>query len=112
MKMTIFNRKSITKAISFILTLILIATFVPTVLYAKAIEVAQDITAGGETSADTSTQNTEDSAAQSIYGAKGEIYEVESKREENAKQAGMDLVRRRRNKENDKPIVHKKRKKK
>lgn len=37
---------------------------------------------------------------------------VIAKREENAKQAAIDLVSRRRNKENDKPIVHKKRKKK
>ena len=37
---------------------------------------------------------------------------VIAKREENARQAAIDLVSRRRNRENEKPIVHKKRKKK
>jgi hypothetical protein len=37
---------------------------------------------------------------------------VIAKREENASQAAVDLVRRRREKKNDKPIVHKKRKRK
>ena len=83
MKEKVFTQKITVKVISFVLCLLLVFLATPPIIFAKAIDAVQNMDADSGNATDSA--DAENGAGESIYGAKGEIYEVESKREENAK---------------------------